>query len=313
MVTKLHRDALRSDIASIEGLLARSDRNDPLGSLSLRARLHALRLQLEEIEAAPATRANVALVFDGAPVKGSSAIDADFAGAALQDYQDLVTRQVAAVVGGGLGTRGPISAQIKNQSRLNITALVHGSFGFLLEEDDGGQQTFVETTTQLAVQSVTDLLKGVSDPDGRWFHDHLAELDVRLFNGLRTFVGTMHKAGATLKLSEENRDLRLSPADVERAYERISEVEVDESEESYSGELLGIVPIARRFEFRTDEGEVISGRVAENLSADYLERLEREEQIAAKGWRAVVRRKTITRLDGRQGSSNFVLIDLVPS
>lgn len=311
MVTKLHRDALRSDIASVEGLLARSGGRDPLGDISLRARLQGLQAQLRALEQETATRANVALVFDGGPVRGSSAIDADFAGQALQDYQELITRQVASVAGGGLGARGPIPAQIKQQSRMNITALVHGSFGFMLEENDEGQQALLETPTHAAVQSVTDLLQGVAAADERWFEGHLPDLDVRLFGSLRNFISTLHKAGSTLKLSEEERDLRLTPADVERAYERISQVEVDEVEETVAGELLGIVPIARRFEFRTSEGEVISGRVAESLSADYLERLEREELIGGKGWRALIRTKTITRPDGRHSSVKRVLIDLI--
>ena len=157
-------------------------------------------------------------------MRGSAAIDADFAGQALQDYQELVTRQVASVATGGLSARGPIPAQIRQQARLNITALVHGSFGFMLEEDDDGQQTLLETPTHAAVHAVTDLLQGVAATDEGWFNEHLPELDVRLFAGLRNFISTLHKGGSTLKLSEEERDLRLSPIDVDRAYERISQV-----------------------------------------------------------------------------------------
>lgn len=311
MVTKLHRDALKSDIASVKALLDRIKGRDPLGEISLAARLRLLEDQLRAVEQAPVTRANVALVFDGEPVRGSSAIDADFAGQALQDYQELITRQVASVAGAGLGARGPIPQQLKQQSRLNITALVHGSFGFMLEENDGGQQALLESPTHAAVRSVTDLLQGVAAADERWFEGHLPDLDVRLFASLRTFVSTLYKAGSTLKVSEEERDLRLTPADVERAYERISQVDVEEVEETVEGELLGLVPIARRFEFRAANGEVISGRVAESLSADYLERLEREELIGGKGWRAIIRTKTVTRPDGRHSSVSRVLADLI--
>lgn len=311
MVTKIHRDALRSDIASVQGLLERARGRDPLGEISLGARLRELEAQLRALEQAVPVTANVALVFDGAPVRGSSAIDADFAGQALQDYQELITRQVAAVAGGGLGARGPIPAAIRQQSRLNITALVHGSFGFMLEENDEGQPPLFESPTRAAVHTVTDLLRGVAAADDGWFEGHLQELDFRLFASLKNFISTLHKGGSTLKLSEEERDLRLTPAEVARAYERVSQVEVDEVEETVEGELLGIVPIARRFEFRTADGDVISGRVAENLSADYLERLEREELIGGKGWRALIRTKTVTRPDGRHSSVTRVLFDLI--
>lgn len=310
MVTKLHRDALLSDIASVSALLERARNRDPLGRISLQARLRTLNAQLAEIDAEPHTRANVALVFDGGPVRGSSAIDADFAGQALQDYQEMITRQVASVAVANLGRRGPIPGAIKQQSRMNVTALVHGSFGFLLEENDEDQRSLLESPTYNAVQSVTDLLKGVSDADESWFDSRLSEIDIRLFMSLKDFVSTLHKAGSALKLSEQGREVRLAAGDVERAYERVSSVEVDEIEESYEGELLGIVPIARRFEFRTADGDVVSGRVAESLSADYLERLEREEMIGGKGWKALIRTKTVTRPDGRHSSVSRVLIDL---
>lgn len=313
MVTKIHRDALLSDIASVQALLVRATGRDRLGAISLRARLDTLEAQLQELEQQTALTASVALIFDGGPVRGSSAIDADFAGQALQDYQELITRQIASVASGGLSARGAIPASIRQQSRLNITALVHGSFGFVLEENDNDQPPMFETPAHVAVQSVTDLLQGVASADEAWFERQLPELDIRLFSGLRTFVSTLYKAGSTLKLSEEARDLRLTPSDIERAYERISQVDVAEVDETVAGELLGIMPIARRFEFRTADGEVISGRVAENLSADYLERLEREETLAGKGWRALIRTKTVTGPDGRHSSVSRVLFDLIAS
>jgi hypothetical protein len=311
MVTKIHRDALRSDIAAVQALLERARGRDPLGEISLRARLTGLEGQLRLIEADPGNRATIALVFDGAPVKGSSAIDADFAGQALQDFQDLITRQLASTAGQGLGARGPISAAIREQARLNVTALVHGSFGFVLAENDEGQEYLLESPTSAALKSVTSLLEGVATEDDRWFEDQLPEIDVRLFAGLRNFVSTLHKSDSTLKLSEDRRDIRLTAADIDRAYQRVSQVDVEEYEETLEGELLGIVPIGRRFEFRTNSGEIVSGRVAESLSADYLERLEREELMGGRGWRALIRTKSVKRPDGRHSMLRRVLLDLV--
>jgi hypothetical protein len=312
MVTKLHRDALRSDIESVRELLARATGRDPLGEMTLSMRLRALEAQLREIEGEVRNVANVALVFDGGPVRGSSAIDADFAGQALQDYQELLTKQVAAAAGNALGQRGPLPMQVQKKARMNITALVHGSFGFLLEEDGADQVEMFESSTLQAVEAVTDLLKGVASNDRQWFDSKLPELDVRIFQSLRRFINTLHKADSTLKLSEDQREITLTTYDVMRAYERISEVDIDESEESFEGELLGIVPIARRFEFRrADNGEILSGRVAENLSADYLERIEREELMAGRNWRALVRTKTVSQPNGRQNSVTRILIDLL--
>ncbi len=71
MVTKIHRDALRSEIGSVRALLERSAGTDPLGSKSLGKRLMSLEAELAGIEKQEGNIANVALVFDGEPVRSS--------------------------------------------------------------------------------------------------------------------------------------------------------------------------------------------------------------------------------------------------
>lgn len=51
MVTKVHRDALRGEIASLRELIGKSAGRDPLGSRSLQRRLATLEGELEKIEA----------------------------------------------------------------------------------------------------------------------------------------------------------------------------------------------------------------------------------------------------------------------
>lgn len=310
MVTKIHRDSLRGEIASLRAMLERSAGRDPLGALSLRKRLIRLEAELGEVEEHPQHVANVALVFDGDPVRGSSAIEAEFAGKALQDYQELIAKHVA-VDGGQMADRGRLSDHIHKQARMNVTALVHGSFGFVLEEDSADQFGMFETPAQKAVQAVTDLLKDVAALDGRSFDEKLDELDSRIFSTLKRFVGTLHRAHSTLRVAEEQRELTLDFSSVERAFDRVSRSEVEESDELVEGDLLGLVPVQRRFDFRRgDNGEVWQGRVAANLSADYLERIEREGFVAGKRWRAVIRTKSVHHPDGRHVNVSRLLIDL---
>lgn len=313
MVTKIHRDALLSELASLQALLARTGDDDPLAALSLRQRLEVLQAELREAEGELGTAADVALIFDGGPVRGSSAIDADFAGKALQDYQELVTKQVAAADFGGLAERGRIQRDAHKQARMNITALVHGSFGFVLQEDRADEPEFFPSATRRAVEEISNLLADVSAEDGSNFEARLQEVDARIFQTLRRFVDNLHKASSTLRVAEQTRELKFDLPSVGRAYERLRDSEIEETEETLTGELLGLVPIQRRFEFRDDQtGEVIKGRVAESLSADYLERLDREEVIAGHGWRAVVRTKKVVYPDKRQAALSRMLLDLIP-
>jgi hypothetical protein len=311
MVTKLQRDAISGEIASLRDLLERTGDVDPLGAISLRKRLSVLEAGIAELQEAEAHVANVALVFDGEPVRGSSAIEAQFAGKALQDYQELIAKYVAAEAG-NLAERGRLPDQVHQQARMNVTALVHGSFGFVLEEDAGDQLGMFETPAQKAVKAVTDLLEHVAASDGRAFDELLDDLDVRIFQTLKRFIGTLHRAKSTLRLSEQERELKLDTSSVERAFERVSQVEVDESDELIDGELLGLVPVQRRFDFRrADNNDVLQGRVAPSLSADYLDRIEREGRIAGGRWRATIRTKTVLHPDGRHTSISRTLIDLI--
>lgn len=311
MVTKIHRDALRSQVAALRALMQAAAGRDPLGSHSLSKRLAIVEAELAKVEGVQQNAANVALVFDGDPVRGSSAIEANFAGRALQDYQELIAKHVAAE-GGQLAERGRLSDQINQQARMNVTALVHGSFGFVLEEDSAGQLGMFETPAQKAVRSVSDLLQEVAAADGQLFEAKLDDLDIRIFQTLKRFIGTLHRARSTLRVAEEQRELKLDTFSVERAFERVSRVDVEETDDIVEGELLGLVPVQRRFDFRRgDDGEVVQGRVAANLSADYLERIEREGLIAGGRWRATIRTKTVHHPDGRHASVSRTLIDLV--
>jgi len=311
MVTKIHRDALLSEVSSLRALMERSAEGDPLGSMSLQKRLAFLEAELEQIEGREPNVASVALVFDGEPVRGSAAIEADFAGKALQDYQELIAKHIAAE-GGQLAERGRLPDQTHRQARMNITGLVHGSFGFVLEEDGADQFGMFETPAQRAVHSVTDLLQEVAAADGQLFETKLDDLDIRIFQTLKRFISTLHKAHSTLRVAEERRELRLDTPSLKRAFDRVSNADVEENDENLEGELLGLVPIQRRFEFRRgDNNEVMQGRVAPNLSADYLERIEREGLVAGIGWRATIRTKTVYHPDGRHTSVSRTLVDLV--
>lgn len=311
MVTKIHRDALRSEIASLSALIKQSSDRDPLGSRSLRKRLGLLQAELGEIETRRENSANVALVFDGDPVRGSSAIEADFAGKALQDYQELIAKHVATECG-QLAERGRLTDQIHQQARMNVTGLMHGSFGFILEEDNEDQFGMFETPAQTAVRSVTNLLSEVASDDDQLFESRLEDLDIRIFHTLKRFIGTLHRANSTLRVAEDLRELKLDTSSIGRAFERVSQADVVEIDEAVEGELLGLVPVQRRFDFRrADDGELVQGRVAASLSADYLERIEREGLIAGGRWRATIRTKTVTHPDRRHNSVSRTLIDLV--
>lgn len=311
MVTKVHLDALKGEAASVQGLLARLGDRDILSSVSLRQRLNQLQAEIDSYERQQPTLADVALIFDGEPVEGSHSIDAEFAGKALQTYQDLLTKQVA-VASGELRERGRLPQQAQDAARMHVTSLVHGSFGFVLQEAGAEQTTMFETPAKVAVREVSNLLRVVASPNEAPFEQLIEDIDVRVFSTLKRFVGIVFKGNATMRVAERDVELRLDSGSLQRAYQRLSATDVSEAEEVVVGELLGLVPIQRRFDFRRgDDGTLITGRVSQLLSAGYLERIENEGLIAGREWRARIVTKVVEHADGRHLSTNHTLIDLV--
>lgn len=311
MVTKLHRDALASEVEAVRALIAAAGDRPSLNSAQLKSRLNRLEQQLNSLDAEQPRTATVAIIFDGRPVKGSSSIDADFAGKALQSYQELITKQVANNDFAGMAQRGPIPQEVHDAARMDVSGLVHGSFGFVLQEGTSDEPGLFESSALKAVSDISDILSDLSALGQGAFEARLPVIDARMFSALKRFVTNLHKAGSSLKISEPKRDVIFDGFALERAHNRLKETEVSEDDEVLVGELLGLVPIQRRFDFRVEEtAELIQGKVSQTMSEDFLERIERDGLVAGRRWRATVRTRTVEHPDERPPTVTRTLIDL---
>src|SRR5437879_1752538 len=107
MTRKLERDFLQSELAAVDDLLRSTPPEDTLGRIGFEARRGEIVRSLENIHATPTPRAATLLEFGGRPVLGSRGIESDFAGKALDKYQDIVAKVLAARQG-ELGGRGVV-------------------------------------------------------------------------------------------------------------------------------------------------------------------------------------------------------------
>jgi hypothetical protein len=308
MNKKLQKDALLAELASVSQLLTNLATNDALGRVSFEARKREIEEAIGDLEDVPDTTASVALIFNGEPVIGSRAIDAEFAARALESYQEIIAKKLATNETGGLAQRGPIP--VKKAARLNITNVVHGSFGFLLEEDaDGAPQLFNSSLRETA-DEVTHMIDNLTAQHEGTYWEVVQDMDGRLFTAVRDFFDLMHRDQATLRIVEGTNDKRFAWESIERGHSRVVETTVDDVETNIDGVLIGVVPIGRRFELRSSAtGEIISGKVGPLISQDFLERIEKHEELIGKRWIATVRMKTISRL-GREPIVNFMLLEL---
>ncbi len=307
MMLKLDRDQLSAEVAALDSLLESMPENDYLGRMGIEARRDDLRGQFEGIFSHEEKKAKVALYFGGEPVIGSMGVHAAFGTNVIGSFQDLLSKVWGTVDGGQLPAAGPIKDRAMSQ--LHITNLVHGSFGFLLEElVDAGEPMF-QTPLSKAADQVAEYILAFSSENEATFSAVIEELNPRVFQSIRDFFGYMHKGNATFRMVEGERDEKFDRAAVERAWYRAESSKVDEERIQMEGRLLGVIPVRRRFEFEPDgAATIVEGKVGEKFSQNYLERMN-TEQFAGRRWRALLHKRMVTKV-GRIPGEHFTLLEL---
>ncbi|WP_295208549.1 hypothetical protein [uncultured Brevundimonas sp.] len=308
MSTFLMRQRLEAESASLQNLIDHTSQNDILGRVSLDARLQGVRKELEKLGRQMGTRAEIALVFNGAPVAGAAAIEASFGSKAIDAFQRTVATAFAVQASDGrVGQRGPtVSSEM---AALHITGVVHGSFGFVLEELDPKGEQWTDSALKTAADATVRLLERVSAPDEAEAEAALEEVNDRLFVNIRDFVKLVHDHHATLTIAEKDRVLELNSPALARAYERVANATIVDEELTLNGILQGILPGARRFEFRGG-GFEIKGKVARDISEEYLRSLESDPMVGHE-ITGVFRRRTV-RDTTSAVRETYVLVRVIP-
>lgn len=307
MTKKLIKDTLLSDLAAINAMLASIPDEDLAGRMGFESRKNKIEMELLDLAQASDTLANVAIMFHGKPVHGSRSISTDFAAKALEAYQDLVAKRLATSETGGLAERGPVPA--KQAAALNITGVAHGSFGFVLEEDDPDAPQLINSSLKEAVEKVTEVFERFTSESDELFSTAIDEMDPRFFSSVKTFFKVLHDDEATMRVVEGEHDDRFDAQAVDRAHQRCQEASIEEDAVTVTGTLIGVLPLKRRFELRVRGDEVIEGKAGPVFSRDYLERIENDEQFIGRRWEAKLLKKSVDR-PGQKTKVTYVLLEL---
>ena len=271
---KLERDLLHADMAAVTALLDGLDPEDVMMRFSLEARRDELLELIEEAGAEPDDiAASAVLFFGGQPVTGTRGIESDFAGEAVSKFQDLVAKVMAKELG-ALSERGVVPN--KRAAVLHITNITRGSFGFVLEEVRP-QGLPMDSPLKSAVSEATKLLDAFGHPSDAQYEEAVEKADPRILDTARDFFRLMRQRSATLRLVTNEWECRLGVDGVTRAAERAKSTATKSTEESIRGQLVGVLPDARRFEFRTDDSRrVIDGGFGKSFGKDALIRFSEE-------------------------------------
>ena len=306
-MVKLDRDQVAAELAALDGLLESLPPNDYLGRVGLEARRDQICQEFDQLVGRVDRRAKIALYFGGDPVIGSLGVQAGFGTKVVGGFQDLLSKVWGSSEGGQLLPMGPIKDRAASQ--LHITSLVHGSFGFLLEELDQEGEPMFETPLSKAADQVAEYIVSFAGENEATFSAVIDDLNPRVFQSMRDFFGYIHKANATFRLVEGSHDEKLDHLAIERAWNRAEASNVDEERIQLQGKLLGVIPVRRRFEFEADGSPtIIEGRVGEKFGQSYLERIS-TEQFVGRRWKALFNKRVVTKA-GRLPGESYTLLEL---
>jgi hypothetical protein len=306
MIRKIERERLKAELATLDAILVQLDAEDYLSRVGLESRREDVRVNLAKLEQHTDTQARVALFFGGNPVVGSEGVMARFASDAVGCFQDILTNVWGANQERPVAVAGPIRNQ--ELSNLHITALLHGSVGFLLEELDPIGKPLFDSALKGAADRAATVIGGFADEDDRKFAAVIEQLSPRVFKSVQKFLRCVHTDNATFRLIEGEVDLSVGHEGVERAWQRAEESKVDEERIYLTGRLIGVIPIHRRFEFQPDVTSMIFGVVGEAFSQDFLERMN-TEQFIGKRWRGFFHKKLVEKI-GRALVEHYTLLKL---
>lgn len=260
MTTRTQREFLKVQLLETQRLKDMVG-DHPLMSVSLAEREREL---VEKIGALPLgnKEARTVLFFSGAPVQGSMGIDVTFAGRILEPFQSMVMADYADRWHGVVGSRGRRSGEA--DSRLLLTALPRGSFGLELSRADN-DELFEENQLADTLAHITKLV-GSSARSDEDFATVLDETAPRVIQNLRTFLDVVSKGKAGLRLESGDFRCSMNPVEANEAFSRVASTITKDDQIKVPGVFKGVLLESWKFDFMTDAGHRIGGKLDENIT-----------------------------------------------
>jgi hypothetical protein len=158
-----------------------------------------------------------------------------------------------------------------------------------------------------AVEAVTRAIVAAGESDDA-LADAAEGLDGRAFAALREFFAVLKRARASFRVVAGEADYTFEVRDVEIAADRSEASRSEEQDVPVVGEFLAVLPEGRRFELRKDDGDIVRGRVDEDLGTEELRAM--NSDWANRRCTAHLRIVTLTR--GSRSRTRNVLRRLQP-
>lgn len=246
-----------------------------------------------------------AVFLRGGGVQGSAGIRPALAGESLIQYERMFIaqalhdeREAARTAGRHRRPRGtPIPG-------LLFTGTPRGSFGLEFTP----QQTADESTLKVHEQSLRNVAKAlisIGNSDSGSLEKVVRDIPPRVLAPMKRFLKVLAQHGAELRLAFSDSPAELVATEKVKVASELLERELQEMELDIKGTFRGVTRESGFFDLLDEEGGVITGTVADNLTEEDLERI---DKLTNKPCVARIQKTTVLQVNG-DAKSTYLLID----
>jgi hypothetical protein len=311
-------DTRRAELAELRTLLAAYQEANPepdsglwLMFDSLRQREQALVAELDEL-----SLSELAITMEGPVVEGRS-----LRVAALINVLGAFQRTVASVgqaLVGVVTVKGQIPHHIREATALRLVGTAEASFGVRLRGPLVADQLSLlgearreESVFGRSVEKVLGVIEAVSreEPESQ-IRESVAPLGIRAVHRFVELADALNTSAIEQSAfvwsrgeDGERAAVRVTRLTAERLEEILSRAEASQRNVQYRGRLGGASTIRDRFELQTEEGDVIAGRVEENVVSRLREFF---DQVCTVTLQVTIEKSTIDE----EESASYVLVDI---
>ncbi|HEU5238693.1 MAG TPA: hypothetical protein VFU37_16295 [Pyrinomonadaceae bacterium] len=148
-------------------------------------------------------------------------------------------------------------------SKQKKPGLPRGSFGLELSHPES-EDLFAEEQLSNVLIKLTELFSSAGKSDEDFVHA-LEEVSPRVYARLPDFFKSIHDHGANIRMQTGDLEFELDKDRVSEAFTRVSSVHTIETDIEKAGVFRGATLDTWKFDFRTDAGETITGRLSPDL------------------------------------------------
>lgn len=256
-----------SEANELKGLLAEIPVANVIDRMGLESRLRQAEQCIASINGGELPR-KAKLTFRGAPVEKSYGVSAEFASRATSDFAEAYSAIVAGLFD-NIKYMGPIPGKSTNQ--LLITGTAIGSFGFEFElpapETEIDEQQVMNLGIANKAEDAMEKLERLFEMAANGSDDDIAELvdeiHPRAVKKAVDFLKYVSGQQAFCGLEFKEHFFRFKDvAQVRTTVERLESTNIKEGKDSFHGELQGVLPRGRTFEFNVlEDGAILRGKI----------------------------------------------------